>query len=147
MDAINRETVFQDWLQRRQTRNRLHLGVSFQDLECHGFTSPTTFQHTGISYVLALPLYISRLVSKLPPQRVQILREFDGLVHPGEMLLVLGRPGSGCSSFLKVLSGNTHGIHVGERTKINYTGIPYDQMHRNFKGESIYLAELDAHFA
>ncbi|XDG05108.1 hypothetical protein ABKA04_004723 [Annulohypoxylon sp. FPYF3050] len=146
MDTKNRETVFQDWLQRQQKRKRLHLGISFRDLECHGFTSSTTFQHTVISYALALPLFIARFISNSPLGRVQILRDFDGLIQPGEMLLVLGRPGSGCSSFLKALSGNTHGIHVGERTKVNYNGISYKQMHRDFKGESIYLAELDAHF-
>ena len=32
-----------------------------------------------------------------------ILRGFRGLVKPGEMVLVLGRPGSGCTTFLKVI--------------------------------------------
>jgi ATP-binding cassette, subfamily G (WHITE), member 2, PDR len=146
MDANNREEVFQDWLRRQYHRPRLQLGIAFQDLECHGFTSSTTFQHTVISYLLALPRLIGRLIFRQVPRRVQILRNFDGLVKPGEMLLVLGRPGSGCSSLLKVLSGDTYGIHVGEHTKINYGGITYDQMHRDSKGESIYLAELDVHF-
>ncbi|KAI1484553.1 ABC-2 type transporter-domain-containing protein [Biscogniauxia mediterranea] len=68
------------------------------------------------------------------------------MVRTGEMLLVLGRPGSGCSTLLKVLAGDTHGLHIGKGTKINYEGISYDQMHHLFKGESIYLAELDVHF-
>ncbi|OTA55242.1 hypothetical protein K449DRAFT_176834 [Hypoxylon sp. EC38] len=146
MDANNRDAVFQNWLERQQKRKRLQLGVSFRDLECHGFISSATFQHTAISYALALPRLIARLLSRQPPRRVQILRNLDGLVNPGEMLLVLGRPGSGCSSFLKVLSGDAHGIYIGEQTKVNYAGISYDQMHRDFKGECIYLAELDAHF-
>lgn len=36
-----------------------------------------------------------------PPER-HILRDFSGCVRRGEMLIVLGRPGSGCSTFLKV---------------------------------------------
>ncbi|RYP58881.1 hypothetical protein DL770_010332 [Monosporascus sp. CRB-9-2] len=62
------------------------------------------------------------------------------------MLLVLGRPGSGCSTFLKTLAGDTHGFHVAQETKINYEGTSYQQMHRDFKGECIYLAELDVSF-
>lgn len=147
MDVDNRDAVLLDWLQRQQERKCLHLGVCFRDLECHGFTSSATFQQTAISYALALPRLLARLLSRQPPRRAQILRGFNGLVKPGEMLLVLGRPGSGCSSFLKVLSGDIHGIVVGERTKVNYAGIPYRQMHRDFKGESIYLAELDVHFS
>lgn len=46
----------------------------------------------------------------------------------------------------KVLSGDTHGIHVGEKLQVNYAGISYNQMHRDSKGESIYLAEPDKHF-
>lgn len=34
---------------------------------------------------------------KLKP--VDILHEFDGCLKPGEMCLVLGRPGSGCVSY------------------------------------------------
>jgi energy-coupling factor transporter ATP-binding protein EcfA2 len=35
---------------------------------------------------------------------LEILRDFDGLVKSGEMLVVLGRPGSGCSTFLKTIA-------------------------------------------
>ncbi|KAI9167952.1 ABC multidrug transporter C [Paramyrothecium foliicola] len=99
-----------------------------------------------MSYALVFPRYVARLVTRQQPKKVQILHDFSGLARPGEMILVLGRPGSGCSSLLKVLSGKAHGIEVGEQTTINYAGITYDQMHRDFAGDSIYLAELDAHF-
>ena len=32
-----------------------------------------------------------------------ILGNFDGFAKPGEMVLVLGRPDSGCSTFLKLM--------------------------------------------
>ncbi|KAK8050931.1 hypothetical protein PG993_002316 [Apiospora rasikravindrae] len=147
MDSDLREEAFRSWIQRRQNKPRPKISVSFRDLECYGFTSSATFQPTVVSYALALPRLVARWISRRQPDRAQILREFNGLVKPGEMLLVLGRPGSGCSSFLKVLSGDVHGFSVGEHVKISYSGVPYDQMHRDFKGESIYLAELDAHFA
>lgn len=146
MESDRRDKVLRKWLERQQERSRLQLGVSFRNLECHGFISSTTFQHTATSYLLSIPRLIAQLASRKSPRRVQILRDINGLIEPGQMLLVLGRPGSGCSSFLKVLSGDSHGIQVGEQTGVNYAGISYDQMHRDFKGESIYLAELDAHF-
>jgi ABC-type multidrug transport system ATPase subunit len=146
MEADGREVAFQSWLQRQLGKKRRELGVSFRGLECHGFTSSATFQHTVASYALVLPRLLLRLLSGRSASKLQILHDFNGLVRPGEMLLVLGRPGSGCSSFLKVLSGETYGIHVGQATEVNYSGISYDQLHRDFKGESIYLAELDVHF-
>jgi ABC-type multidrug transport system ATPase subunit len=37
------------------------------------------------------------------------LKNFKGVVKPGEMVLVLGRPGSGCTTFLKVISNQRYG--------------------------------------
>ena len=39
------------------------------------------------------------------------------------MLLVLGRPGAGCSTLLKVLANNRKG-YVGVHGIVNYGGIP-----------------------
>lgn len=38
------------------------------------------------------------------PKR-NLLRAFSGVINPGEMVLVVGKPGSGCSTFLKTLAG------------------------------------------
>jgi ABC-type hemin transport system ATPase subunit len=38
------------------------------------------------------------------------------------MLLVLGRPGSGCSTMLKTIAGETHGLYVADNSHINYQG-------------------------
>ncbi|KAK7049026.1 hypothetical protein R3P38DRAFT_3620540 [Favolaschia claudopus] len=76
----------------------------------------------------------------------QILRDFDGLVKAGEMLVVLGQPGSGCPTFLKTIAGLTHGFTVDSSSDIQFQGIPADVMHREFRGEVIYNAETDVHF-
>lgn len=55
-------------------------------------------------------------------RKIQILRNFEGLVKSGEMLVVLGRPGSGCSTLLKTIAGETHGFYINEGTHINYQG-------------------------
>ena len=78
--------------------------------------------------------------------KIQILRDFEGLVHSGEMLVVLGRPGSGCSTLLKTISGETHGFYIDNQSDINYQGIPKEMMHKDFRGECMYQAEVDVHF-
>ncbi|KUI67721.1 Multidrug resistance protein CDR2 [Cytospora mali] len=94
---------------------------------------------------------IAGLFKHTTAQRVQILEDFEGLIRPGEMLLVLGRPGSGYSTFLKALSGHSRGVHLDDEAEIEYQdqvqlGIPYDEMHRDFKGDCVYISEFDVHF-
>lgn len=78
--------------------------------------------------------------------KIQILRNFEGLVRSGEMLVVLGRPGSGCSTLLKTIAGETHGFYIDSKSEINYQGIPKETMHKDFRGECMYQAEVDVHF-
>lgn len=53
---------------------------------------------------------------------------------------------SGCSTLLKTISGETSGFYVDKETEINYQGISMQQMHKDFRGECIYQAEVDVHF-
>lgn len=53
---------------------------------------------------------------------------------------------SGCSTLLKTIAGETSGYHVDKNTTINYQGISMNQMHKDFRGECIYQAEVDVHF-
>lgn len=39
------------------------------------------------------------------PSSRPILRGFSAAIHQGEMLLVIGKPGSGCTTLLKTLAG------------------------------------------
>lgn len=96
------------------------LGVSVRNLSVHGFRSSTDYQHTFGNYPLALLQSIGARLFR--PTRVDIIRSFDGVVRSGEMLLVLGRPGSGCSTLLKSLAGDTHGLSVHPDSCINYQG-------------------------
>ncbi|TGO37926.1 hypothetical protein BHYA_0085g00020 [Botrytis hyacinthi] len=78
--------------------------------------------------------------------RVNILRDFEGVVGNGEMLMVLGKPGSGCTTFLKTIAGQTHGLFVDYGSQLNYQGIPSTVIHSEFRGECNYRAESDVHF-
>lgn len=56
-------------------------------------------------------------------RKIQILRDFEGLIKSGELLVVLGKPGSGCSTLLKTISGETDGFFIDSESNINYQGI------------------------
>jgi ABC-type multidrug transport system ATPase subunit len=38
------------------------------------------------------------------------------------MLVVLGRPGSGCSTFLKTICGELNGLELDSKSLIDYNG-------------------------
>ncbi|KAL4922188.1 ABC-2 type transporter-domain-containing protein [Aspergillus aurantiobrunneus] len=120
-------------------------GVAFKNLSVHGFGSPTDYQKDVLNVTLELGTIARRLAGIRTP-RIQILRNFEGLVKSGEMLVVLGRPGSGCSTFLKTIAGEMNGIQVSEETVMNYQGISAKNMQNSFRGEAIYTAENDIHF-
>jgi hypothetical protein len=69
-------------------------GVTFTNLNVHGYGSPTGYQKTVGNLWLDYLGRLRRLIGigrKLT--KIQILRDFEGLVKSGEMLVVLGRPG------------------------------------------------------
>ncbi|KAF5603178.1 ABC transporter CDR4 [Fusarium subglutinans] len=124
---------------------RYTAGVSWRNLGVHGFSDPTEFQKDVVNFIWRSPLAALDWFAKRK-QKVKIISDFDGLVKSGELLLVLGRPGSGVSTLLKTIAGHTHGLHLDDSSEFNYQGIPWDLMHRNFRGEVIYQAETDIHF-
>ncbi|KAJ5895287.1 ZEB2-regulated ABC transporter 1 [Penicillium taxi] len=126
------------------------IGLCFEDLNVFGYITAADFQKTVGNIWLALPAMIARRLwpsaSTSGQSRVDILRQFDGLIQPGEMCIVLGPPGSGCSSFLKAISGERNGIYIGENSFFNYQGITDEEMHTAHRGDTIYTAEVDVHF-
>jgi ATP-binding cassette subfamily G (WHITE) protein 2 (PDR) len=63
-------------------------GVAFRNLNVWGKGSPTDFQSTVGNKILKLPSLFGH-----GSQRIEILRDLDGLILPGEQLCVLGPPG------------------------------------------------------
>lgn len=96
-------------------------GVAFRNLSVHEFGSPTEYQKNVLSILLEIGTVFRRLVGLKMP-KIQIIRDFEGLVRSGEMLLVLGRPGSGCSTLLKTIAGETNGIQMSDASVLNYQG-------------------------
>lgn len=112
---------------------RKSTGVVFQNLNISGSGAALQYQNNVGSVPLA-PFRPQEYLSfgHSVPQK-QILRNFDGVLQSGELLIVLGRPGSGCSTLLKSLSGQLHGLKVGEGSDVQYNGIPMEKMHKEFK--------------
>jgi ATP-binding cassette subfamily G (WHITE) protein 2 (PDR) len=96
-------------------------GVAFRNMNVHGFGKPTDYQKSVGNVWLEGPGLLRKIKGD-KGRKIEILQHVDGLVEAGEMLVVLGPPGSGCSTFLKTIAGETHGFIVDEASKINYQG-------------------------
>ncbi|KAL4810836.1 ABC-2 type transporter-domain-containing protein, partial [Aspergillus unguis] len=129
-----------------QTR---HLGVVWKDLTVKGVGLGAALQPTNADIFLGLPRLIKGLFTKGKkggaPLRT-ILDDFTGCVRPGEMLLVLGRPGSGCSTFLKTI-GNQRSGYKSVEGDIHYGGADADTMEHKYRSEVLYNPEEDLHYA
>lgn len=121
-------------------------GFAFKGLNVYGHGNPTDYQMSVGNALLKLPATALRFLTGNHGRKVDILQDLDGLVLPGEQLCALGPPGSGCSTLLKTIAGDTHGFEVHPDSYINYHGITPKQMTTAFRGEAIYTAEVDIHF-
>ncbi|KIW79613.1 hypothetical protein Z517_06225 [Fonsecaea pedrosoi CBS 271.37] len=73
-----------------------------------------------------------------------ILQDFRGVAKPGEMVLVLGRPGSGCTTFLKVLANQRYG-YTGIDGEVLYGPFDAATFEKLYRGEAVYNQEDDVH--
>lgn len=122
-------------------RKTKRAGIIFRDLNVSGSGSALQLQQTVGSLLMA-PLRIGEFFSIGKKPHKQILRSFDGVMKSGELLIVLGRPGSGCSTLLKSMTGELHGLALDSNSIIHYNGIPQKQMMKEFKGEVVYNQEV-----
>lgn len=120
-------------------------GVALKNLNVVGYGSPVDYQMSVGNALLKVPTLARQWLGG-KKQKIDILRDIDGLLLPGEQLCVLGPPGSGCSTLLKTIAQETYGFEVTPDSYINYQGITSKQMSANFRGEAIYTAEVDAHY-
>lgn len=129
-----------------------HVGLVFKNLTVKGMGLGAALQPTLSGPFLGLPRLVKALItggpkaaSGKPPVRT-ILNNFTGCVRPGEMLLVLGRPGSGCSTFLKVLANQRFGYESIDG-EVTYGGTDSKTMGKHYRGEVLYNPEDDLHYA
>lgn len=106
------------------------LGVAFKNLNVYGWGTGAEHQKTIVDYPIDVVKYLVGLVGGGKKRRVDILRNFEGIVDEGELLLVLGPPGSGCSTLLKTIAGETAGLEVGPDSYMNFRGMSFQSCHR-----------------
>lgn len=99
-------------------------GVSFRDLSAFGYSLGSDYQKDVGNVWLSLLSSIRSLVGmNSSRRRIDILRDLEGLVEDGEMCIVLGPPGSGCSTFLRTISGEADGVSISPDSSLNFQGM------------------------
>ncbi|OBR15190.1 ABC-2 type transporter [Colletotrichum higginsianum IMI 349063] len=129
------------------------LGVSFKNLTVKGVESSTkqvvTFPRDLVNtFGPDLYHFIAGIFPKLRLRKeptVDLVRNMTGTVRHGEIMLVLGRPGSGCSTFLKAIA-NHREEYAQVDGEVYYGVIPAEDQLQRFRGEVVYCEEDDRHF-
>ncbi|EGZ10029.1 hypothetical protein PHYSODRAFT_338734 [Phytophthora sojae] len=94
-----------------------------------------------------LKLSLMRMSSKKHTVEKKILRGVSGVLKPGSMTLILGQPGSGKSSLMKVLSGRFPvDNRLDEDGEVTYNGKSQDELRRRLPQLVPYVDQQDKHF-
>ncbi|KAF2015717.1 ABC transporter-like protein [Aaosphaeria arxii CBS 175.79] len=140
---------------RKDGQSAKKVGVIWKNLTVKGVGSTSTFVRTlpdavigtfGPDLYRIISRYIPALRLSRHSQMRTLIHDFSGTVKDGEMMLVLGRPGSGCSTFLKAISNNRES-YASVEGDVSYGGISAAEQKKHFRGEVNYNPEDDTHFA
>lgn len=114
------------------------LGVSWTNLTVKGLGADASFNENVLSQ-----LYPFHKSNKTEPIKT-IIDNSNGCVKPGEMLLVLGRPGSGCTTLLNILANNRRGYEevTGD---VHYGSMTADEA-KQYRGQIIMNTEEEIFF-
>lgn len=108
--------------QRYGAEKEITAGVAFRNLGAYGYGGGADYQQTVANSILGLEDVFRTVLGMENRDKVQILSNFDGCLLPGETCVVLGRPGSGCSTLLKSIACETYGFKLEDSTEWNYQG-------------------------
>ncbi|KAL5426170.1 hypothetical protein PMIN04_002068 [Paraphaeosphaeria minitans] len=124
------------------------IGVLFEDLTVSGVGGVKnyvkTFPDAFVSFFNIFATVQGLLGLGKKGREFDILKDFRGVVKPGEMCLVLGRPGSGCTTFLKVASNQRYG-YTKVDGKVLYGPFESDFFEKRYRGEAVYCEEDENH--
>ncbi|KAI6713789.1 hypothetical protein JHW43_003729 [Diplocarpon mali] len=117
------------------------LGVTWTNLTVKGVGADAAFHENYLSQY-NIPQLIREKRSGAPLKT--IIDASHGCVRPGEMLLVLGRPGSGCTSLLKILANKRRGY--AEVTGDVHWGTLDHKEAENYRGQIVINTEEELFF-
>lgn len=152
LDRLMSRIFGQKRQQQSEEEKTRHSGVIFRGLTVRGVGLGSSLQPTVGDFFMSLPRKLGKLFTQGPkaalakPPVRDLISNFDGCVRPGELLLVLGRPGAGCSTFLKTFCNQRSGFESVEGD-VTYGGTDASTMAKDFRGEIIYNPEDDLHYA
>jgi hypothetical protein len=92
---------------KEQGLKRRTAGVCFKGLVVLGYGSGFSRQNTVGTVATSIFRIVDTIRERHHPPMKTILYSMSGLVKEGEMLLVLGKPGSGATTLLKTIAGET----------------------------------------
>lgn len=120
--------------------------MAFKDLRAYGIATDTDYQTTFTNGVYKL---ISQTIRNFIEKnnddaKCSVLKCMEGIMRPSEVIVVLDRPGAGCSTFLK--TAQTYGFQVDLNSIISYNGMTPKDITNHFRGNVIYCVENEAHF-
>ncbi|KAG8426561.1 ATP-binding cassette transporter snq2 [Metarhizium acridum] len=124
-----------------------HIGVCWDGLTVKGIGGMAnyvqTFPNAFINFFDVITPVMNLLgLGKKPPEAT-LLDGFQGVCNPGEMVLVLGKPGSGCTTFLKTIANQRHG-YTSVQGDVFYGPWTAKEFSR-YRAEAVYNAEDDIH--
>lgn len=120
---------------------RRELGVTWRNVSVEAVSSDSAI-HENVGSQFNIPRLI-RESRRKPPMRM-ILDNVHGCVKPGEMLLVLGRPGSGCTSLLNIIANNRRG-YASVTGEVYYGSLVANEAKR-YRGQIVMNNEEEIFF-
>ncbi|CCE61497.1 hypothetical protein TPHA_0A04220 [Tetrapisispora phaffii CBS 4417] len=121
-------------------------GVIIKDLSME-VADRSTKEGKTFADVLLFPLTLFRELQRLKhTPKKKILKSINGVAEPGKIVLVLGKPGSGSTTLLKIIAGEGSQCHGKQAGTVLYEGISQEEMIKKYKSDLIYNGEDDVHF-
>ena len=117
------------------------LGVTWTNLIVKGVGAGAAFNE-NIQSQFNIPVLIKEKMHG-PPLKT-ILENSHGCVKPGEMLLVLGRPGAGCTTLLKMLSNRRSG-YAQVDGEVFYGSMTSEEV-KQYRGQIVMNTEEELFF-
>ncbi|TMW67517.1 hypothetical protein Poli38472_011137 [Pythium oligandrum] len=124
--------------------------VRFKNLSLSADVMVSSEKHTHELPTIAneLKKSLSRFSSKKHKVTKHILKDVNGVFKPGTLTLILGQPGSGKSSLMKILSGRFPMTkNIALEGEITYNGTQQHDIIKRMPQYVSYVTQRDHHFA